>query len=42
MWQFVETFLPKEQLGDDWKASVLVVLGKYEYVRKWCYNGVMR
>jgi len=29
VWQFVETFLPKEQLGDDWKASVLVVLGKY-------------
>jgi len=29
VWQFVETFLPKEQLGDDWKAAALVVLGKY-------------
>jgi len=29
VWQFVETFLPREKLGDDWKAAVLVVLGKY-------------
>lgn len=28
-WQFAETFLPKEQLGDGWKGAVLVVMGRY-------------
>ena len=28
-WQFVDTFLPKERLGEGWKGAVLVVLGRY-------------